>query len=42
MQINHRATREPSPAGSRFAITLLLNYALLIVYGTLFPMGNTT
>ena len=40
MKIKYRTTRELSPAASRFAITLLVTYTLLIVYGTLFPMGS--
>ena len=40
MQINHQKIQAASPGASRFAITLLVAYALLIVYGTLFPLDD--
>ena len=40
MQINHQKIQAASPGASRFAITLLMAYALLIVYGTLFPLDD--
>ena len=40
MQINHKNTQVTSSGASRFAITLLVAYAFLIVYGTLFPLDD--
>ena len=40
MQINHQKIQAASPGASRFAIILLMAYALLIVYGTLFPLDD--
>ena len=40
MDNSHRIRQNPSSGARRFIITLLVTYALLIVYGTLFPMGN--
>ena len=40
MQINHRDIQVSSQGAGRFAIALLLTYAFLIVYGTLFPLED--